>query len=37
MIMLTGAGISIVVIAMAVSTITRCTKELRKMRCYKDE
>lgn len=32
MIMLTGAGISIAVIAMAVNMILRCTKEIKKMR-----
>ena len=32
MIILTGAGISITVIAMAVHTIVRCTKEMKKMR-----
>lgn len=32
MIMLTGAGISITVIVMAVYTIVRCTKEIRKTR-----
>lgn len=33
MIMLTGAGISITVIAMAVHTIVRCTKEMKETRC----
>lgn len=33
MIMLTGGGIAITVIAMAVYTIVRCTKEIKKMRC----
>lgn len=35
MIILTGAGISIIVIVMAAHTIVRCTKEIRKMR-YRD-
>ena len=33
MIMLTGAGISIIVIAIAVHTILRAIKEIKKMRC----
>lgn len=33
MIMLTGAGISILVITMAVSMILRCRNEIKKMRC----
>lgn len=36
MIMLTGAGISITVIAMAVNLIIRCTKEMKKMRSNKN-
>ncbi|MBQ9082782.1 MAG: hypothetical protein IJY28_04710 [Clostridia bacterium] len=36
MIMLTGAGISIVVIAMAVYMIVRCTVELKKIKCEKN-
>lgn len=37
MIMLTGAGISITVIAMAVFLIVRCTKEMTKMRYNQNE
>ena len=36
MIMITGAGISITVIAMAVNLIIRCTKEMKKMRSNKN-
>lgn len=36
MIMLTGAGISITVIAMAAYMIVGCTKEIKKMRCSKN-
>ena len=36
MIILTGAGISITVIAMAVYLIVRCTKEMKKMRSNKN-
>ncbi len=36
MIMLTGAGISITVITMAVSMILRCRKEIKKMRCQEN-
>jgi len=37
MIILTGAGISIVVVAMAVYMIVHCTKQMKKMRCDKHE
>lgn len=36
MIMLTGAGISILVITMAVYTIVRCTKQMKKLRYSED-
>jgi len=36
MIMLTGAGISITVIVMAVYLIVRSSKEMKKMRCEKN-
>lgn len=36
MIILTGAGISITVIIMAIYMIVRCTKEIKKTRCSKD-